>query len=86
MARTLAVSSAAGTQALARPIAAASAPPTTRPVNIISLAFSGPTRRGSRWLMPHSGVMPHLPWVSAKRASSAQTSRSPASASSSPPV
>jgi hypothetical protein len=55
-------------------------------VNIISIALARPTRRGRRWLMPHTGTRSHLPCVSASLADSATIRMSPPSASSSPPV
>src|SRR5882757_1586447 len=43
-------------------------------------------RRGSRWVSPQFAASANRAWVSAKRADSAATMRSAASASSSPPV
>ena len=60
-------------------------PPTGSPVTIIRNAFSGPTRRGRRWVPPAPGNRPSLTSGRPTRAAAAATRKWQASASSKPP-
>ena len=54
--------------------------------NIRRFAVDRPTRSGRRTDMPHTGTMPHWPWVSPNVVDAAATIRSQPRASSRPPV
>src|SRR5262249_51081567 len=68
-----------------RPIRSASAAPTKRPVNTMSLARAGPMSRGSRWVPPAPGMMPSRISGWPSWAPSPATRKSAHSASSRPP-
>ncbi len=77
-------SSGAATR-LTSPMESASSARTWRPERISSLARDDPIRRGRRWVPPPPGITPRRISGRPSRASSAQTRKSQASASSSPP-
>ena len=84
-ARASAISSAAGTTRLTRPICSASSAVTCRPVSSRSSATPLPTSRGSRCVPPYPGMMPRLISGWPSRAVSAAMRSVQAIASSQPP-
>ncbi|MNX51174.1 hypothetical protein D3C86_818240 [compost metagenome] len=84
-ARASGMSASGATTRDTRPQRSASAASSTRAARHISIALALPMARGRRWVPPAPGSMASLTSGSAKRADSAASTMSQASASSQPP-